>query len=88
MLNGIGSGERRVLGIEVWEGPVVGLLGESSAIIKIVSGILSENPSPSIQFFHLSKGSNDVRRTLRREVFGEVLSRSICPGDSVMWPNM
>lgn len=84
----LAMGERRVLGIEVWEAPVVGLLGESSAIIKIVSGILSENQPPSIQFCYLSKGSNDVRRTLRREVFGEVLSRSICPGDRVMWPNM
>lgn len=43
LLNGIGCGERRVLGIKVQEGPIVGLLVESSAIVKLVSGILSEN---------------------------------------------
>lgn len=50
-------------------GLTVGLQGESSAAIKMVSGI-PEKESPSIQFCCLSKENGDVTRKFRGEIIG------------------
>lgn len=65
LLNGLGGGERRALGMGAQVGPDVGLQGESSAAVKMVSGIPEKRIQRrylwgNFQKQHLSWGQCDV----------------------------